>query len=261
MSIKKILSGIVSENYSLAKDVYYLSIRTNLHGIDVEPGNFINLFCPGKNPTILRRPFSVFKVEGNEISIIYKIVGKGTENLSFLKKENEVNFIIPCGNSFDLPPIGGNIVLIGGGIGIAPLGCLLSYLKNKGFSGKFFLYYGVSFEEERIPLSLLPLKGVECFLHSDYKDSRFDKNLFAFFRENEIDDFKYAFICGPKEMLKVFADHLTKKGKIVQVSVEENMACGIGACFGCTIRTKEGLKKVCTDGPIFYGDKVDFNSL
>lgn len=261
MSTKKLLFGIVEDNYSVAKGIYYLSIGTDLRSISLKAGNFIHLSCSGRNPTILRRPFSIFKAEDNSISILYKIVGKGTENLSHLKKGDKVDFIVPCGNSFNISLIDNNIALIAGGIGIAPIGFLLRTFQDLSFTGKVFLYYGVTSEEERIPLSLLSLKGIECFLHSDYKDGIFDKNLFEFFRENEVDDFLHTFICGPKDMLRVFADYLVKKGKIVQVSLEENMACGIGACFGCTIKTKDGLKRVCTDGPIFYGERIDFGSL
>jgi len=262
LSTQRLISGTVLDNYSLAKDIYYLSLEADTKGISLEAGNFIHISCPGRNPVILRRPFSIFKAEDGNISIIYKVVGKGTKNLSFLKKNDCVDFLIPCGNSFDLPPNNNDIVLIAGGIGIAPFGFLLNSIKNSDFKGNIYLYYGVSYEEERIPLSLLSLAGVKYFLHTDYKNGQFDKNLFEFFKENEVDDFLYSYVCGPIEMLKVFSNYLIQKGKIVQLSLEENMACGIGACLGCTIKALDGsLKHVCTDGPIFYAERVDFKSL
>lgn len=262
MSTKRLISGTVLDNYSLAKGIYYLSIGGDIKGIDLKAGNFIHISCPGSNPVILRRPFSIFKAKDDNISIIYKVIGKGTENLSFLKKNDCVDFIIPCGNSFDLPPNNNNVVLIAGGLGIAPLGFLLNTFKDSNFTGNIYLYYGVTYEEERIPQSLLTLNGVKYFPHTDYKNGQFDKNLFEFYKENEIEDFLYTYICGPIEMLKVFSNYLIQKGKIVQLSLEVNMACGIGACLGCTIKALDGsLKHVCADGPIFYGDKVNFKSL
>lgn len=260
MSIKKLISGIVSDNSQIAPKTGYLTISAPIYDISLKPGNFIHLSCPGKNPTILRRPFSIFRVGNYELKILYKVKGRGSENLSFLKRGDNIDFIIPCGNSFSVPDKDCNIALIAGGMGIAPLSFLIDYLKLNKFRGGIFLYYGVSFEEERIPLSLLDLAGIDYYLHRDFKEGRFDRNLFDYFKENEA-DFDYAFVCGPNEMLKVFSQYLTQKGKIVQISLEEVMACGIGACFGCTVRTINGCKKVCTDGPIFYADVVDFNSL
>lgn len=260
MYTKRLISGIVNNNQEIAYKINCLTISAPINDISLKPGNFIHLSCPGDNPTILRRPFSIFRVEDDKLKILYKVKGKGTENLSLLKVGDKLDFIVPCGNNFVIPEEPCNIALIAGGIGIAPICFLLDSLKSSKFSGKVFLYYGVSFEEERIPLSLLNLSEVNYYPQSDYKDGKFDKNLFDYFTENEI-DFDYAAICGPKEMLKVFSKYLLEKGRVIQVSIEEVMACGIGACFGCSIRTVNGNKKVCTDGPIFYAKEVDFSSL
>jgi dihydroorotate dehydrogenase electron transfer subunit len=260
LSISQIITGKIRKNISVADNINYLSIQLESENLNVSAGNFANILCKGENETFLRRPLSVYDQNDNELIFLYKILGRGTENLSKYKNGDILDLIVPCGNNFKIPE-NGNIVLIAGGMGIAPINFLIKSLNSRKDSSKVHLYYGVTHKKEAINIEDLKQKNIQVYTHVDYKDEKFQGNLFDYFEKNEPDDYLNAFLCGPKAMIEKFSTYFLSRKKIVQISLEANMACGIGACLGCSIKTTEGMKTICKDGPVFNAEKVLFNSL
>ena len=197
-----------------------------------------------KNYPVLSRPISVFDDDGETVSFLYKVVGKGTEIFSTLKKGDEISMLGPLGNSF--PDVKGKIALVGGGVGIAPFYLAAKQLKALHSSSRVDLYLG--FNETAI-------------LTEEYK--RVADNLVinvGGLITDEIDPAGYDHImaCGSEPALRALYDKCKKAGveDRLCVSMDNRMACGIGACLVCSCKTGKGNKKICKDGPIFKGTDV-----
>ena len=198
-------------------------------------GQFFTLrsWGAGEAP-FLSRPISVHKWEPETltVSFLYQIVGEGTEKLSALKAGDALQLTGPMGNGFDVPAIAAQyekIALVGGGIGTAPLYQLARDMEQyRGLAG----IVKVSTDSGRM--------GFHGFVTQLYDPADYDMVL----------------ICGPTPMMKNAARLCAEKGTPCLVSLEKKMACGIGACLGCTIETASGAKSVCKDGPVFAGKEV-----
>ena len=205
-----------------------------------KPGQFVNIALPG---LYLRRPISVCDASEDELTIIFKVVGKGTESLSGSKPGGSLDVLTHLGNGYDLSLSGEKPLLLGGGVGVPPLFMLAKELIGQGkdvtvilgFNTKSEIFYAEEFEKlgaKVIVTTVDGSEGTKGFVTDAMKDL----------------DYSYFFTCGPLPMLKaVFAQ--SKTGG--QFSLEERMGCGFGACMGCSIMTKSGAKRVCKDGPVF----------
>jgi dihydroorotate dehydrogenase electron transfer subunit len=258
--MSRLVTGKIIKNISIADNIYFLSINLESKRLNISAGNFANILCKGENETFLRRPLSVYDYNEDEITFLYKVLGKGTENLSKSRKDDKIDLIVPCGNQF-LIPENGNIVLIAGGMGIAPINFLIRSFSADTSRREIYLYYGVTKEDELINTSLLERKDIKIYIHIDYTEGIFKGNLFDYFLKNEPDEYQNTFLCGPSNMIKRFSTYFLSKNKQIQISLESNMACGIGACLGCSIKTTDGMKTICKDGPIFNAEKVIFESI
>jgi len=207
---------------------------------EVLPGQFFMLRAWDKDP-LLSRPISVHDYEDGKLTFLYQVVGKGTEILSCLKAQSEVTLQGPLGNGF--PQIVGDLCVVGGGIGIAPLYYLVKDYKKKNPHGNCRAYLGFrdsSYCEESF-------KAIADEVNLNIGGIITDQLKVA---ANEV-----VVTCGPEVMMKSVAKATPQKNQ-VYVSMEARMACGIGACLGCTCATKYGNKKVCQDGPVFLRDEV-----
>lgn len=231
-------SRIIKKN-KLSKDTYEVYFINHMDINNLKPGMFINISTMDGS-MILRRPISICDYNNDYLRIIYRIMGDG------LRKINELeylNYLGPLGNGFDLKN-NKNILIIGGGIGIFPLLGLIKRLKNcnittiLGFKNK----ESILLEEE------FKIYSHKVFIATDDGSYGFKGNILEFLKINNF-NFDYVYACGPKIVLKGI-DNLYKDKKGF-LSLEEYMACGIGTCMGCVINTKNGLKRVCKDGPIF----------
>ena len=229
----------VLSNERLGKD-FYLMKATRSRAARM--GQFYMLRA-WKNYPILSRPISVFDEDGETVSFLYKIIGKGTEIFSTLQKGDSISMLGPLGNSF--PNVTGKIALVGGGVGIAPFYLAAKQLKQPKES-RADLYLG--FSEAAV-------------LAEEYK--RVADNLVVNvggFITDEIDPARYDHImaCGPEPMLRALYEKCKQAGaeERLYVSMESRMACGVGACFVCSCKTGDGNKKVCKDGPVFKGAEV-----
>jgi dihydroorotate dehydrogenase electron transfer subunit len=198
---------------------------------------------------LLKRPFSIFRHEDNSLSFLYRIRGKGTLSLSHLKSGDIINAIGPLGNSYPEPH--GDFIALAGGIGIASLLHLLARFKNKAH-----LFYGARNKEELVMLNEAKALSKESFITTD-DGSEGEKGLITdslmkFFNSLPITHYPLPlYACGPTPMLRELSKVVAGKDIKCYVSLEEHMACGVGACLGCVIKTVSGNKRVCKEGPVF----------
>jgi dihydroorotate dehydrogenase electron transfer subunit len=253
--------GFIESHKVIGKETFHCKIFLPYFKDSILPGQFVQISCPGSNSVFLKRPISVFSYEANHLEIIYKVVGLGTKNISKLKIDQAVEIILPLGNYFTPPQPSSHILLISGGIGIAPIYFYLNYYKKLFPSATFTLLSGVSRQEEEITLDLPnPFPGNIMF-HIDSKDDINQGNLLEFYAKQTVENVDFAIACGPLPMMKAFSDHFHQKNIPIEVSLESSMACGYGVCLGCAFSTKEGSKTVCVDGPIFSSNIIDWNKV
>jgi len=257
-----ITNGLVVDHKSIAKNIFQLILHIPSSGIDISPGHFVQLSCPGKNTTLLKRPFSIFEASADSITILYKVVGRGTENLLETQVGESLDMILPCGNSFSPPVKNGWNVLIGGGLGMAPL----HFLTNNYPESSFDFWVGTSYQEECIPLSLLSGHHIDLHHHADFVLSEnnslcFTENLLQKYQKESSKKPSKMYCCGPTKLMESVANYCQENHIPLEVSLESRMACGFGVCLGCSFLTTEGMKTVCKDGPVFDSSIVKWESL
>ena len=237
--MKSYKKAIIKENIEISEGIYLMKLACDMKA---RPGQFFMFRSDSfRQDPLLSRPFGVCDEKDGELSFLYQVVGKGTEIMASLRKDTEVKLLGPLGNGFSLQK-DKKIAVVGGGIGIAPLLYLVKSLKNKcDFYAGFAKdpYYMEEFE---------PYAN-KVVTTSDLYDKKFITAAI------NPDDYDYIYACGPNPMLK----SLYEKAKDIpmEVSMEAHMACGIGACLGCTIEKSDGeFLRVCKDGPVFDSKEV-----
>jgi dihydroorotate dehydrogenase electron transfer subunit len=225
---------------------------------DVHPGQFVMVRCGEE--CILSRPFSIHQVnDEGDIALFFAVWegGKGTNWLSQREVGDTVNLLGPLGNGYSIQPSSHNLLLLAGGIGIAPLYFLTqAALKTKR---QVTLLHGASTATHLYPKHLLPPQAELIIATEDGSVGR--KGMITDFLPDFADRADQIFACGPAEMYYDMAlrkKELKLEGKPAQISLEVRMGCGLGVCYGCTVKTKNGLKQVCQDGPVF--DLDDFTA-
>ena len=236
----------VRENYKIANDVYKMILMGDTSAVTA-PGQFINIKLDG---LYLRRPISICDYSKDSITIIYKVVGKGTEQMSKLTDGAVLDVLVGLGNGFDTSKGGQAPLLIGGGVGTPPMYGLAKQLVEEGKKPTVILGFNtagdVFYEEEFKALGVKTLIatadgsiGVKGFVTDAMK--LLDK------------DYTYFYTCGPLPMLKAVYDATETSGEL---SFEERMGCGFGACMGCSCKTKYGNKRICKDGPVLVKEEI-----
>ena len=244
--MKKIIDFIVKENRQLNTDSFLLVLYSP-ELPEIQAGQFVNVKVDNSPSTFLRRPISVHDVDTEQglLYLLVKIAGKGTAKMSELIPGKKLNIILPLGNGFSQPEQG-RCLLIGGGVGIAPLLHLSKSLKAKGIS----------------PVVLIGTRTAEdIILREEYEkyatvyytteDGSYGEKGYPTQHSILNEKFDHIFCCGPEPMMKAVAGYAYTNHINCEVSLENMMACGIGACLCCVNDTREGHKCVCTDGPIF----------
>ena len=230
----------ILENQRITDDFYLMKVEEE---INAEMGQFYMLRAWDKYP-VLSRPISVFDSDGETVSFLYKIVGQGTEIFKELKAGDEIKVDGPHGNGF--PDATGKIALVGGGVGVAPLYLTAKRLKAANPDAVVDMYLGFSGE----PMLVDRYEAVADSVTVNVGG----------FVTDDIDPTKYDVImtCGPEIMMKVLYKKCVSVGATapVYVSMENRMACGIGACLVCTCKTNGGNKRACKDGPVMLGSEV-----
>lgn len=209
-------------------------------------GQFVNIQIKGY---FLRRPISVCDYDENTLTLLYKIVGKGTEAMSKMKAPHKLDILTGLGNGYDTSLSGEKPLLIGGGVGVPPMYRLAKNLIAEGkhpivilgFNTKAEIFYQEKFEQ------------LGCTVQIATADGSFGTKGFVTDVVKTIPDYTYFYTCGPEPMLKALSDVTTTSG---QLSFEERMGCGFGACMGCSCQTKYGTKRICKDGPILVKEEI-----
>ncbi|MDR2042393.1 MAG: dihydroorotate dehydrogenase electron transfer subunit [Tannerella sp.] len=259
MKRKKYLLDLrVKENVRLHPDYGLLKLTSDRALPEMAPGQFAEVRVDGSPETFLRRPISIHYVDKalNELWLLVRRVGEGTRRMTETGAGETLNVLLPLGNGFSVPPpaLRSAPLLVGGGTGVAPLLYLGDRLKRIGFTPVFLL--GARTREDLLQLDAFRQRGVVHVAtedgslgekglvtnHSLWQDGRFD-SLYA---------------CGPKPMMKAVARQARQAGVPCEVSLENTMACGFGACLCCVERTKTGHACVCTEGPVFPADRLEW---
>lgn len=258
---KYMLDLKVTENLSLHKNYCLLKLTSEAPLPEMLPGQFVEVKVDGSPTTFLRRPISINYIDRdkNELWLLIQIIGDGTRRMAEYKEGDIVNIMLPLGNGFTLPvnvEQRKKLLLIGGGVGTAPMLYLGACLKAAGFEPTFllgarsasdilqmdnFLQYGNVYTTTED--GSLGEKGYVTN-HSILKNTRFDR----------------IYTCGPKPMMMAVARYANSEKITCEVSLENTMACGIGACLCCVEKTSEGHICVCTDGPVFNIEKLTWLS-
>ncbi|MTI70690.1 MAG: dihydroorotate dehydrogenase electron transfer subunit [Firmicutes bacterium] len=231
------MAKIISNKY-LGQDIHVMKIEGNFKG---EMGQFY-MVRSWDNYPVLSRPLSIHDIDDEGISFLYRVVGDGTKNFSKLEANDEIKLEGPYGNGF--PKVEGKVLLVGGGMGVAPLYLAAKRVSKLEDVEKLDVFMG--FREKEM------LKGE----YEKYADN-VHINVGGIITEDvDVDKYDYIFTCGPEIMMEKLVKMAEGKDTKVYVSIEKRMACGIGACLVCTCKTKDGNKKTCKDGPVFLGEDV-----
>ena len=233
----------IIQNEKLTESVYKMTLKGDVSDI-TKPGQFINIKLDG---LFLRRPISVNDISADTLTIIYKVVGKGTEQLASMQS-GELDILTGLGNGYDIDKSGDSPLLVGGGVGVPPLYLLAKQLlaqgKNVtvilGFNKKEEVFYAKEFEDLGCKVIVTTVDGslgVKGFVTSAMD------NL----------DYSHIYTCGPEPMLKSVYKIAKTSG---QFSFEERMGCGFGACMGCSCKTLYGNKRICKDGPVLVKEEI-----
>jgi dihydroorotate dehydrogenase electron transfer subunit len=228
-----------------AEGIFLLTLESG--GISFKPGQFVNVLCAQNADFILRRPYSVFNARRDTFQLLFEVKGKGTRALARKEEGMLVDIIAPLGKGFSLNK---KALLVAGGMGIAPLNYLAQSLSDAVvFAGArtkdLLLTFGLSRE--------MKVYEVTDDGSTDFKGKVTNLLLEKFDKVNP--NFVYA--CGPEPMLKTVIRFAEEKEIQAEVSLERYMACGTGVCLSCICRTSEGLKRVCTEGPVFGVNELE----
>ncbi|MBO5291266.1 MAG: dihydroorotate dehydrogenase electron transfer subunit [Clostridia bacterium] len=234
----------IKSNTALTKTVYKMELKGDVSDI-TSSGQFVNIKLDG---FYLRRPISVNDCENGILTIIYKVVGKGTEQMAKMQAGEKLDVLTGLGNGYDLSPSGDKPVLLGGGVGVPPLYMLCKNLIAEG--KKVSVILGFNTKDEVFCEEDFKKLGAEVYVTT--ADGSYGIKGFVTDALKDI-DYSYFYTCGPEPMLKAVFKSTNTSG---QFSFEERMGCGFGACMGCSCKTVTGYKRICKDGPVLKKEEI-----
>ncbi len=224
---------------------------------EVQPGQFVHIRTADGLEPLFRRPFSIYRAQ-RYVEILYEPIGPGTRLLAVKQKGDSLDVLGPLGTGFKMPPERTKqVVMIAGGIGVAPMLILTDILKKKKY--ELILLYGGRTRGHVYPMKEFKDSGVKVYISTDDGSVGSKGRVSVLFDKvhfNPLTTFIYT--CGPNPMIKGVQEFAAKHNIGGQASCEEIMACGLGACLGCSIETKHGYRTVCYDGPAFDLEEVIF---
>ena len=260
--MKQVVAPVIS-NSEVMPGVYLIWLESPQIASLAQPGQFVMVRCG--NECVLPRPFSIYQQNDDNIALLVNVVGKGTQWLSRCQTGDSTNLFGPLGNDFSISSNSKNLLLVAGGIGIAPLHFLFEANKQHkhvslimGADTANYLYPG-----DNSDYTIVDNKEFTYTTISEVTEdgSKGLKGLATDLIPDYVDQADQVFACGPLPMYKTMAQMPELRNKPVQVSLEVRMGCGRGICYGCTVKTKKGLKQVCKDGPVFDLDDVLWEEL
>lgn len=233
----------IETNKKIAKNTYEMVLLGDT--TDIKCGQFVNIKLDG---FYLRRPISVCDVEGNKLTIIYKVVGAGTEAMAEMGEGTQLLTLTGLGNGYNTEKSGDKPLLVGGGAGVPPMYKLCRELVAQGKKPSVILGFNTAdevFYEDKF--KALGATVIVATADGSYGVKGFVTDAF------DMVDYTYFYTCGPEPMLKAVYNKSTTSG---QFSFEERMGCGFGACMGCSCKTKYGNKRICKDGPVLEKEEI-----
>lgn len=252
--------GRVLRNEQVGPNLYVMEVASPDIARRVEPGQFVHTKVPGMEAHILRRPFSVYDADAERgvFDVLYQVVGFGSDVLSGLPAGAELENIGPVGHGWTLPQDARRMLIVGGGVGAAPVYLLAKQAVEAGLDVDVVL--GARTKDALVCLrryEALGARSVRCatddgtFGHAGFCTGVVEELL-------SVGDRPYdcAAVCGPEPLMKIVAAQATAAGVPCQVSLERRMACGVGACLSCVVDTNAGKKRACVDGPVFSCEEV-----
>ena len=261
---KKITDCKIISNQRITRDHYVMDLESSFLGASSGPGQFVNIKIKERSTDpLLRIPLGVHKITKKGISLLYKVVGEGTALLSQEKKGSTISVLGPLGKGFDTSLVKREtkVVIVAGGHGIAPLYALSEALSKR--TKKIVFLLGAATKSHITCTGDLKKLGIKVKVATDDGSSG-RKGFVTCFLKDEIEKGKnetVIYACGPKPMLSAVSAIADECGARAQVSADEYMACGIGACLGCAIMTKQGYKYVCKDGPVFDSKEIEWKKV
>ncbi|MCQ2797503.1 MAG: dihydroorotate dehydrogenase electron transfer subunit [Bacilli bacterium] len=233
----------ILSNIALNKNVYKMVLKGDTTAV-TNCGQFVNIQIEGM---YLRRPISVCDYTDNTLTLVYKVVGKGTSAMANMKSGTKLDVLLGLGNGYDLSKAGDKPLLVGGGVGVPPLYNLAKKLRGEGkavtvilgFNTKDEIFYEDEFKELGCDVTVTTVDG-------SYGVKGFVTNAMP-------EAYTHFYTCGPEPMLKALYNATNTSG---QFSFEERMGCGFGACMGCSCKTIAGYKRICKDGPVLFKEEI-----
>ena len=233
----------IIENTALTSSVYRMRLSGDTSAITA-PGQFVNIKLEGK---FLRRPISVCDCKDGELTIVYKVVGKGTEQMANMHVAEELDILTGLGNGYDLSVSGDKPLLLGGGVGVPPMYMLAKQLIAEGKDVTVILGFNKADEIfYEMEFRALGANVIVATADGSY-------GVKGFVTDALPEDYTYFYTCGPEPMLKAVWKATKTSG---QMSFEERMGCGFGACMGCSCKTLTGYKRICREGPVMRKEEI-----
>jgi dihydroorotate dehydrogenase electron transfer subunit len=258
--LKQVTASVISNN-EVMPGVHLIWLESPPIASTAQPGQFVMVRCGEGLEHPLRRPLSIHQLaDGSKLAFLFNVVGKGTCWLAQCQAGNNIDLLGALGNGYSIHPQSHKLLLLAGGIGIAPLRFLTQVALNQGCSVRLLL--GASTANQLYPRYLLPPEAKLTITTEDGTAGK--KGMITDLLPDFADWADQIFACGPTEMYRDMArrkQELKLEAKSIQVSLEVRMGCGRGVCYGCTVKTKGGLKQVCQDGPVFDLDDVLWDEL
>lgn len=251
--VRELFGEVISNVKVGIKNIYLLKIKIG-EVVELYPGQFAMIKVTDSFDPFLRRPMSLYNVEKDICSFLYQVVGRGTEILSKKRIGEEVNLLLPLGNTFPKLNKQEKILLVGGGVGIAPLNFLINFYKDKV---NFYSYLGFSSIVSEEIYKDFKEYSRELVISTEDGSLGFKGKVLEFLPD-DLEYFDKIFSCGPSLMLENLWRRVKDKGKLY-FSLEEKMGCGIGICLSCALKGRDRMFHVCKDGPVLSGMEVQFD--
>lgn len=264
------------KNECVGPNLYLMTLAAPIISTAIKPGQFVHMKIPGMEAHVLRRPFSVYArdTKAQTLDILYQVVGFGSNHMTSLQPTGDEGFVAACevelmgpvGRTWQPPQNVGRALLVGGGVGAAPLFMLCEQLVNEGVRTDVVL--GAQTEAAlacrgRYEALLAQAKACDAPRYAT-DDGSFGRAGFCISLVQEAleaaataqEPYDYVAVCGPEPLMKLVADMADQANVYCEVSLEKRMACGVGACLSCVVDTVDGKQRACVDGPVFPAKKV-----
>ncbi len=255
--MSRLFKASIIENIQLVKNHYLITLHPLEKIKKPKPGNFFMVAVDHNLYPLLRRPISIHRWLNGDFQLLYRVAGKGTSILSRKKPGDILEILGPLGNGFPLKINSAHIILVAGGLGVAPMFALAELLKKRNPA----LYYGARTKKELLRIDEINALGLDPIIATDDGSSGEKGNIVNVLKRHiarhlsSISD-NMLFACGPEPMLKALSLLAEKHGLRGYMALEQHMACGLGTCLGCVVKTTKGYRRVCKEGPVFPIEEI-----